>query len=86
MAGFDGELAYRPWPEFDEAKTIDDEIEIVLQVNGKIVQKMNIPSGLDRAAMEELIKSSGKLEEIAEGKTVVKIICVPGKLINIVVK
>ena len=86
MAGFDGELAYRPWPEFDEAKTIDDEIEIVLQVNGKIVQKMNIPSGIDRGAMEELIKSSGKLEEVAGGKTVVKIICVPGKLINIVVK
>ncbi len=86
MCGFDGELSYRPWPEYDEAKTVDDEIEIVLQVNGKIVEKMNIPSGLDRAAMEETVKASGKLEEIAGGKTIVKIICVPGKLVNVVVK
>ena len=70
MAGFDGELAYRPWPQYDEAKTVDDEIEIVLQVNGKIVEKMNIPSGLDRAGMEETVKASGKLEEIAGGKDV----------------
>ena len=86
MAGFEGELAYRPWPEYDEAKTVDDEIEIVLQVNGKIVEKMNIPSGLDRAGMEEAVKASGKLDEIAGGKTIVKVICVPGKLVNIVVK
>ncbi len=86
MAGFEGELAYRPWPEYDEAKTVDEEIEIVLQVNGKIAEKMNIPSGLDRAAMEEAVKASGKLEEIAGGKTIVKVICVPGKLVNIVVK
>ena len=86
MCGFDGELAYRPWPQYDEAKTVDDEIEIVLQVNGKIVEKMNIPSGLDRTAMEEVVKASGKLEEIAGGKTIVKIICVPGKLVNIVIK
>ena len=86
MAGFEGELAYRPWPEYDEAKTVDDEIEIVLQVNGKIVEKMNIPSGLDRAGMEETVKASGKLDEIAGGKQVVKVICVPGKLVNVVVK
>ncbi|MFA7637534.1 MAG: leucine--tRNA ligase, partial [Monoglobales bacterium] len=86
MCGFEGELAYRPWPQFDPAKTVDDEIEIVLQVNGKIVEKMNIPSGLDRAAMEETVKATGKLEEIAGGKTIVKVICVPGKLVNIVVK
>ena len=86
MCGFEGEIAYRPWPKFDVAKTVDDEIEIVLQVNGKIMEKMNIPSGLDKNSMEELIKSSNKLDELANGKTVVKIICVPGKLINIVVK
>ncbi len=86
MAGFEGTIAYRKWPEYDSAKTVDDEIEIVLQVNGKIAQKMNIPSGLDRAAMEELIVSSGKAAELAAGKTVVKIICVPGKLVNLVVK
>ena len=51
-----------------------------------IVEKMNIPSGLDRTGMEEAVKASGKLDEIAGGKTIVKIICVPGKLVNIVVK
>ena len=85
-AGFEGEIAYQPWPAYDESKTVDDEIEIVLQVNGRNKDKMMIPSGLDRAGMEEAAKASGKLEKIAEGKQIVKIICVPGKLVNLVVR
>ncbi len=86
MQGFDGEIAYTPWPEFDESKTVDDEIEIVLQINGRVKDKMMIPNGLDRTAMEEFVKNSGKIDEVAEGKTVAKVICVPGKLVNLVVK
>ena len=86
MHDFGGEIAYRPWPEYDESKTASDEIEIVLQIGGRVKDKMMIPAGLDKAAMEEFVKASGKLEEIAEGKEIVKIICVPGKLVNLVVK
>jgi len=86
MHDFGGEIAYRPWPEYDESKTASDEIEIVLQINGRVKEKMMIPAGLDKAAMEEFVKASGKLLEIAEGKEIVKIICVPGKLVNLVVK
>ena len=86
MHDFGGEIAYRPWPEYDESKTASDEIEIVLQIGGRVKDKMMIPAGLDKAAMEEFVKASGKLEEIAEGKEIVKVICVPGKLVNLVVK
>ena len=86
MHDFGGEIAYRPWPEYDESKTASDEIEIVLQIGGRVKDKMTIPAGLDRVAMEEFVKASGKLEEIAEGKEIVKIICVPGKLVNLVIK
>ena len=86
MQEFGGEIAYHPWPEYDESKTIDDEIEIVLQINGRVKDKMMIPNGLDRTAMEEFVRNSGKIDEVAEGKDVAKVICVPGKLVNLVVK
>ncbi len=82
---FGGEIAYTTWPEYDESKTVDDQIEIVLQVCGKVKTKMMIPAGLDRQAMEDFVKQSGELEKIADGKEIKKIICVPGKLVNIVV-
>jgi len=86
MNDFEGQVAYHPWPEYDINKTIDDEIEIVLQVNGKVKEKLMIPSGLDKNGMEDYVKNSGRLEVIAEGKEIVKLICVPGKLANIVVR
>ncbi len=86
MQEFGGEIAYHPWPEYDESKTIDDEIEIVLQINGRVKDKMMIPNGLDRTAMEEFVRNSGKIDEVAEGKDVAKVVCVPGKLVNLVVK
>ena len=86
MQEFGGEIAYHPWPEYDESKTIDDEIEIVLQINGRVKDKMMIPNGLDRTAREEFVRNSGKIDEVAEGKDVAKVVCVPGKLVNLVVK
>ncbi len=86
MHDMGGEIAYMPWPQYDEAKTVDDEIEIVLQINGRVKDKMMIPAGLDRAGMEAFVKDSGKIEEVAEGKTVLKVICVPDKLVNLVIK
>jgi len=86
MYGAGGLLAEQKWCEYDEAKTIDDEIEIVLQINGKIRDKMMVPADLDKSALEEFAQKSDKIKQQIEGKTVVKMIAVPGKLVNIVVK
>ena len=79
-------LSIEKWPEYDEAKTVDDEVEIVVQINGKIKDKMMVPAGLDKAQTEEIALNSDKIKELTEGKNIVKIIPIPGKLVNIVVK
>ena len=84
--GFSGTIAETTWPTFDDAKTIDDEVEIVLQINGKIKDRIMIPSGLSKDEMEELAKTNEKILGFTDGKQIVKVICVPGKLINVVVK
>ncbi len=86
MYGDGGILATKEWPVYDEAKTIDDEIEVVVQINGKIRDKIMVPNGADREEMEKLAMEAQKVKEAMDGKTVVKVICVPGKLVNIVVK
>ncbi len=84
--GNEGLLSLAKWPQYDEAKTVDDEIEIVVQINGKIKDKMMIPAGLDKDATEKAAMESEKIKALVEGKTVVKVIPIPGKLVNIVVK
>ncbi len=79
-------LNEQSWPAYDEAKTVDDEIEIVLQINGKVREKMIVPAGLDKAALEKTAMESDKAKALIEGKNVVKVIAVAGKLVNIVVK
>lgn len=86
IAGFNGQISEQSWPEFDEAKTVDDEIEIVVQICGKVKTRLMIPAGMDKAAMEEFAKTNETVKSLTEGKNVVKIIAVPGKLLNIVVK
>jgi len=86
VAGFDGALSDTKWPEYDEAKTVDDEIEVVVQINGKIRDKMMISADLNPQQMQEVALASEKIKELTEGKQVVKVIAVPKKLINIVVK
>ncbi|MGN0107662.1 MAG: leucine--tRNA ligase [Hominilimicola sp.] len=79
-------LSLQPWPTFDEEKTVDDEIEIVVQINGKIKDKLMIPAGLDKDGTQEAAMNTDKIKGLIEGKNVVKVIAVPGKLVNIVVK
>ncbi len=86
IAGFEGNLSDTKWPEYDEAKTVDDEIEVVVQINGKIRDKMMISADLDPKGMQEVALESDKVKALIEGKQVVKVIAVPKKLINIVVK
>ncbi|MCR2821786.1 leucine--tRNA ligase [Lederbergia panacisoli] len=82
--GHTSTLAYEPWPSFDETKLVDDEVEIVVQLNGKVRSKLMISRIATREELEEVALSDEKIKEIIEGKTVRKIIAVPGKLVNIV--
>ena len=86
MYGGEGLLSISEWPTFDEEKTKDDEIEIVLQINGKVRDKLVIPAGLSKEETEEAAKKTEKFLAFTEGKEIVKVITVPGKLVNVVVK
>jgi len=77
-------ITYVSWPVFDEAWTVDAEVEIVIQVNGKIVQRAKIAKDLNQEAMQEFSMSQENVQAAIEGKTVRKVIAVPGKLVNIV--
>ncbi len=79
-------LATTKWPDFDKDKTIDDEVEIVVQVNGKIKDKITVSKDIPREDLENTALSAEKVKQFIEGKTVLKVITVPGKLVNIVVK
>jgi leucyl-tRNA synthetase len=77
-------ITYVPWPEYDPALTVDAEVEIVLQVNGKIVDRILIASDTGEEAMRELALANEKVKAQTAGKTVRRIIAVPGKLVNVV--
>ena len=79
-------LAYEPWPTFDEAAIKEDTIEIPIQINGKLRGKISVSAEIDKAALEEAARSDAKIAELLAGKTVVKAIVVPGRMVNFVVK
>jgi len=79
-------IAYEPWPEYDESKLVENEVEIVLQINGKNREKLLIPADTGKEQMEELAMANETIKELIAGKTIVKVIAVPGKLVNIVVR
>lgn len=83
--GHTGGISYVSWPTYDEAWTVEAEVEIVVQVNGKIVERTKISKDLDQAAMQEHSMGLPNVKQAIEGKTVRKVIAVPGKLVNIVV-
>ena len=74
------------WPKFDAAAIVEDEIEIVLQINGKVRDKLTIAVDMKPQEMEKAALAQPKVAELTAGKTIVKVICVPKKLVNIVVK
>jgi leucyl-tRNA synthetase len=77
-------ISYAAWPAYDEAKLVDDEIEIVIQINGKIKAKMKVPADANRETLEQIAMDDNAVKEQIDGKTVRKVIAVPGKLVNIV--
>ncbi|MGW8957028.1 leucine--tRNA ligase [Paenibacillus sp. NPDC055715] len=84
LLGHSESITYAAWPAYDEAWTVDAEVEIVVQVNGKIVQRATIAKDLDAKAMEAFALSLDNVQQALAGKTVRKVIAVPGKLVNIV--
>ena len=82
----DGSVHSQKWPVCDEAATVTAEVEIVLQINGKVRDRIMIATCISQEEMEEAAKSNARVQELTEGKTIVKMICVPDKLVNVVVK
>jgi leucyl-tRNA synthetase len=79
-------LAYEPWPTWDEQYLIETEIEIPVQINGKLRGKVKVPAGADQSVMEAAAKADAIVAGQLEGKTIVKTVIVPGKMVNFVVR
>ena len=81
-----GILAEAEWPEYDESKCVDESVEIVVQVNGKIKAKLNIPVDADKDVVLDLAKNDENVKKAINGMKIIKEIVVPKKLVNLVVK
>jgi leucyl-tRNA synthetase len=85
ILGHDQTLAYEPWPIYDPALLLDDQIEVPVQVNGKLRGKVLLPAGADGTQIESAARSDDRIRAVLEGKSIRKVIVVPGKLVNFVV-
>ena len=81
-----GRLGDQPWPSYDESALERDEVEIVVQINGKIKEKLMVDSKLDKKGLEDFVMANENVIAHIEGKNVIKVIPIPGRLVNIVVK
>lgn len=81
-----GRLVEQQWPSYDESALIRDEVEIVVQINGKIKEKLMVDSNLDKKGLEDFVMSNENVINHIDGKNVIKVIPIPGRLVNIVVK
>ncbi len=86
ITGHTGSIHCQPWPAYDPEALVEDEITIVVQVNGRVRDRLLVPAGIDAGEMEKRVLQEPKVKKLIEGKEIVKIIPVPGKLVNIVVK
>ena len=86
MVGMEGSVHNAAWPVCDEAATVQDEKEIVIQINGKVKEKIVVPMSADDTEIEKTALANEKIVELTNGKDIVKVIVVKGKLVNIVVK
>lgn len=77
-------ITYEEWPVFDAAKLVEDEVEVVLQVMGKVRSKLSVPKDISKEDLEKVALADEGLQKWIEGKTIRKVIVVPGKLVNVV--
>jgi len=86
VLGNKGSVHEQPWPQVDREALKEEEITIVVQINGRVRDHIQVPVGLDNKKMEEAVLSQPKVANLIQGKELVKVICVPNKLVNLVVK
>jgi len=86
LTGHAGSVHSKPWPNYEPEAIQEDEVTIVVQINGKVRERMLVPANIKPDEMKELVMQQERVQELIAGKQVVKVIPVPGKLINIVVK
>ena len=86
MIGKEGSVFNISWPAYDESALVQDEVEVIVQVNGKLRAKVSMDANISREDMEKVAMEDAKVQAAIEGKNVVKVIAVPKKLVNIVVK
>lgn len=86
ILGHEGGISYVQWPTYDESKLVDDEVEVVVQVLGKVRAKVMVAKDASKEEQEAAALADEKVQEFIAGKTIVKVIVIPGKLVNIVVK
>ena len=79
-------ISYIPWPTFDESKLVSDTVEIVVQLMGKVKAKLDVKKGLTPAELEQIVLANEEVKELIKGKQIIKVIVVPGRLVNIVAK
>jgi len=82
--GYGDDILTAPWPEVDETALVKDSIDLVVQVNGKVRSQISVPANADNGAIEEIALADEKVQNFVEGKTLRKIIVVPGRLVNVV--
>ncbi|MBY7143920.1 leucine--tRNA ligase [Virgibacillus sp. NKC19-3] len=82
--GNPGTISYEPWPTFDESKLVEDEVEIAVQIMGKVRSKINVAKDITKDELEKQALADEKIQELTDGTTIRKVIVVPGKLVNIV--
>jgi leucyl-tRNA synthetase len=83
--GHNSTLAYEPWPQFDEALTKSDQVEVPIQVNGKLRARKTVPADIDDESLRKLALADERVQVLIAGKQVKKVIVVPKKLVNIVI-
>jgi leucyl-tRNA synthetase len=74
------------WPEYDDSALVKDTVEIVVQINGKVKEKIMVAADVDKSELEKIALDNSTIQGLLDGKSVVKVVAVPGRLINIVVK
>ena len=86
VLGHENTVTYEAWPTYDEAKLVSDTITIIAQVNGKLRARIDVAANISKEEMLELAMAHENVQNFVEGKEIVKVIVVPKKLVNIVVR
>ncbi|HEX6508538.1 MAG TPA: class I tRNA ligase family protein, partial [Chloroflexota bacterium] len=86
LHGRDESIHLRPWPIYDEVMTLDDVVTVVVQVNGKLRDRLEVPRGEETESVREQALASPRVQSYLEGREIVRVVVIPEKLVNIVVQ